>query len=95
MVNTFDTSSYRGVIVDFSLFFFILIFSGVLWSLANTVQLMSFLPLVNVFMPYNLKKLFHIFGFINMDVQIIEATLQNYLFGTEKITSEPYNQRYE
>ena len=70
-MQTFSTSSYRGVIVDFSIFFSIVVFSGVLWSLGNTVQLMSFLPLVNVFVPYNFKQLFRILGFINMDIEIV------------------------
>ncbi len=48
---------------------------GVMWSLVFTLQLMNFLPLVDVPFPANALKLFTVFNFVNLDIESLEGSL--------------------
>ncbi len=80
--------------VDCALFLTIGLISGVLWNLANVVQLIAFLPLLNVFLPYNVSQLFTILGFVNMDLSIAEDFLSNNLLHSSSLDNTPHNQRF-
>ena len=50
-----------------------------MWSLLNAVQLLNFLPLMNVQVPENMNALFELLGFANMDIKLVEQAFTEYL----------------
>lgn len=48
---------------------------GWMWSLIYSLQMASYLPLVELEMPYSLLKLFTSLSFLNLDVEAIEGPL--------------------
>ena len=50
-----------------------------MWSLLNAVQLLNFLPLMNVEVPENMNALFELLGFANMDIKLVEQAFTEYL----------------
>ena len=62
-----------------------------MWSLLNSVQLLNFLPLINVNVPPNMSALFELLGFANMDIRIIEQIFTNYVIDATNLKQEPYN----
>ena len=47
-----------------------------MWNLLHIIQLLNFLPLINVRVPPNMKLLFEILGFANMDVKLITMAFE-------------------
>ncbi len=66
--STFSAGSWRGLIVNIVLFILIYFASGFLWSLTNFVQLINFLPGLNVAAPANVTKLFALLEIANLNI---------------------------
>ena len=64
-----------------------------LWSLINTLQLISFLPLMITFYPEHVKIMFEILGFVNMDIQVLSDLFKKYI-NIEGFKTPSYNPKF-
>ena len=60
-----------------------------MWSLLHTIQLLNYLPLINVNIPINMNILYQVLGFANMDIKIIRGLFVDYLITEESLSEEP------
>ena len=64
-----------------------------IWSLINTLQLMSYLPLMVPNYPQHVQKMFELLGFTNLDIEIISNLIKNTL-KLNDITTPSLNARF-
>ena len=69
--SLFSTDSLKGFLINFLLFLVVLFFSGLLWNLANFVQLLNLLPALNIFIPRNVRVLFSFLDIANLNIQFL------------------------
>ena len=69
--SLFTAASLRGFLINIVLFVLILLLSGLLWSLANFVQLVNMLPGLNLFIPKNVRVMFSFLGIANLNIQFL------------------------
>ena len=72
-VAVFSTTNIRGFATNSILFLIIAIFSGIMWNLTNVLQIIDLLPLVNVHIPYNMREMFSLLSFANIDIEIVKV----------------------
>lgn len=70
--SLFSAASLKGFLINFLLFALVLFFSGLLWSLANFVQLLNFLPALNIFIPRNMRVLLSFLNIANLNIKFLE-----------------------
>ena len=62
-----------------------------MWSFVNAIQVLNFLPLVNVNIPDNMTVLFDLLGFANMEIELVEVAFTDYMMNKKEIQSTPLN----
>ncbi len=67
------------------LFLLIAVFSGIMWSLTNALQIIDLLPLVSVAIPYNMRQMFSLLSFANIDIEIVKVFVQEMIMGNSKV----------
>lgn len=74
----------------------IMLFEGsveLIWSLINTLQIITYLPLMTPYYPEHVKVMFNVLGFVNFDISYI-ASLFNFLSGFGNIGTPSYDARF-
>jgi cysteine-rich repeat protein len=64
-----------------------------IWSLVNTLQMISFLPFMVTYYPEHVKVMFEILGFTNMDIEIFSDFFKKIIF-IDGLEVPSYNQRF-
>lgn len=93
--NTFSTATMSGLLINLAVAMILGTTMEAMWSLLNAVQLLNFLPLINVDVPANMNALFELLGFANMDIQLVEEAFVNYMIEADELEQEPYNEHFE
>ena len=92
-------SSYTGYIVFTGILFIfgILMICGIsielIWSLINTLQIITFLPLMIDYYPDHVKIMFEILEFVNMDIEYV-SELFTRLTSIDGLNTASYNSRF-
>lgn len=86
----FSTSNIRGFAINSILFLIIAIFSGIMWNLTNVLQIIDLLPLVNVEIPYNMREMFSLLSFANIDIEIVKVFVQEVMMGSSQVNSKSH-----
>jgi len=73
-----------GTLIGFGILYLSGISLEMVWSLLNTLQLISFLPLMVSFYPEHVKIMFSILEFSNMDIELFSNMFKKLAF-IEKI----------
>lgn len=77
-------------------FGFLMILGGSLemvWSLLNTMQLISYLPLMVPYYPDHVKIMFEILEFTNMDIEFISDLFKQFI-AIDELSLPSYNSRF-
>jgi cysteine-rich repeat protein len=64
-----------------------------IWSLVNTLQMISYLPFMVTYYPEHVKVMFEILGFANMDIEIFSDFFKKIIF-IDGLEVPSYNQRF-
>lgn len=64
-----------------------------IWSLINTLQIITYLPIMTPFYPGHVKVMYGVLSFVNMDISYI-ASLFNFIFGFGNIGTPSYDSRF-
>lgn len=82
-----------GLIIGVGL---LMVFEGsieLIWSLINTLQIISYLPLMTPFYPGHVQVMFEILSFANMDISYV-SSMFNFLFKFGNIGTPSYDARF-
>jgi cysteine-rich repeat protein len=82
-----------GVILVFGLLMWLGNSLEMIWSLINTLQFISYLPLMIPYYPDHVKIMFHILGFVNMDFQFMSDIFEG-IVPIGGVTTPAYNSRF-
>lgn len=64
-----------------------------IWSLINTLQLITYLPLMTPYYPAHVKVMFEVLAFVNMDIQFISNMFAS-LVNIKGLNTPSYNSRF-
>ena len=92
--KTFSTATMSGLMINLGISMLLGTTMESMWSLLHAVQLLNFLPLINVEVPINMRVLFEVLGFANMDVKVINGLFTDYMIESESLAEEPYNDHF-
>lgn len=74
----------------------LMVFQGsveLIWSLINTLQIITYLPLITPYYPEHVKVMFAMLEFVNMQIPYM-ASLFSKLFGFLHLNAPSYNDRF-
>ena len=60
-----------------------------MWGLLHTLQLLNYLPLINVRVPPNMRGLFQVLGFANLDIKLVKSAFVNYFISKDSLDNTP------
>ena len=63
------------------------------WSLVNTLQIITFLPLMIPYYPEHVKIMFEILEFTNMDIEFISDLFKQFI-AIDGLSLPSYNSRF-
>ena len=86
-----STASLPGLLVNLGVVVGLTITMEAMWSFVNAIQVLNFLPLVNVNIPDNMTVLFDLLGFANMEIELVEVAFTDYMMNKKEIQSTPLN----
>ena len=82
-----------GIIVAFLLLYICGNSIEMIWSLVNTLQVITFLPLMTEYYPGHVKIMFEILEFVNIDFEFLSNMFAS-LLNIDDITANSYNSRF-
>ena len=82
-----------GIIVAFLLLYICGNSIEMIWSLVNTLQIITFLPLMTEYYPDHVKIMFEILEFVNIDFEFLSNMFAS-LLNIDDITANSYNSRF-
>ena len=47
-----------------------------MWGLTNILQMIDLLPLVNIRIPFNMREMFSLLSFANVDIEVLKVFMQ-------------------
>lgn len=86
-----STATLSGLLINLGIVVGLTITMEAMWSFVNAIQLLNFLPLVNVNIPDNMTILFDLLGFANMEIELVEVAFTEYMMNSEEVQSTPLN----
>jgi hypothetical protein len=64
-----------------------------IWSLINTLQIISYLPFMIPYYPEHVKIMFQILSFVNLDIEFLSDFVKDYI-SIEGLNTSIYNARF-
>lgn len=93
--DSMSTATMSGLMINLGIVIGLTITMEAMWSFVNAIQLLNFLPLVNVKIPDNMTILFDLLSFANMEIELVEVAFTEYMMNAEEVESTPLNERFE
>ena len=78
-----STATLSGLMINLGIVIGLTITMEAMWSFVNAIQLLNFLPLVNVKIPDNMTILFDLLSFANMEIELVEVAFTEYMMNKD------------